>query len=441
MRNAPSTPPLWGVDYGIGSSHSYSKSTSRALLEQVVHESYSGASTPAVSASPTPLPTPALSATPCAAPMAFPMQPEPQPLQLPQSLPEHHAYTSKPPPPIRTASSMSNGGGNNGGGSGLHPRSHIHAADLSLFSGQPSSVGSSCYAETTHASTNERLYAQHAIKLKQLEQKRLDALHDVASMRERSLPLRERAERDPRPFGQHGMLPSPPAYSPTVHLRSGATPGSGGSGCSPAPLSPRGSVASSPHGGSPPSLSSLPLSPRGSVGPCLGPSSPRSPPTSPRPVLARSDTSGVTKAGLSFFRNAAEETPGPGAYTAVIPVKGAASRAHHPSGVAFASGTRRTELPWSGGEGEPPASAALATDAARRKATRAVGPTPGPGSYLIPSSFAEAAGPPSAGSPASPTSAWAKSGSTGRTPERGESLDRLTPSPMHYTPSRAFCSQ
>ena len=157
-------------------------------------------------------------------------------------------------------------------------RPYLHRSPTSLSRSPGTEQSSAAVEEGKRASVHNRLHELHAHKLAELELRRQESVNAVYL---HSLPLRQRAEMDARPFGtsSHQSQQSPRSPPPPAQ----------------------------PHRGT----STM------SVG---GNRSPKSPPTSPR-QLSRQMSLGTTQTSGGLFLSSArggglDGTPGPGAYPA-----------------------------------------------------------------------------------------------------------------------------
>ena len=103
---------------------------------------------------------------------------------------------------------------------------------------------------------------------------------------------------------------------------------------------------------------------------------------------------------------------------------------------AFKSGTRRS-LPWAGrGTDAPTSSRSRKADVVEAEPTT----VPGPGDYVLPSSFAKAKEKPRVGRKGGGSPAFAKGKSRTLWFAAEPDPDTVMPSAVHYTPNYSYCS-
>ena len=268
-------------------------------------------------------------------------------------------------------------------------RPYLHRSPTSLSRSPGTEHSSTAVEEGKRASVHNRLHELHAHKLAELELRRQESVNAVYL---HSLPLRQRAEMDARPFGtsSHQSQQSPRSPPPPAQPHRGASTMSVG-----------------------------------------GNRSPKSPPTSPR-QLSRQMSLGTTQTSGGLFLSSArggglDGTPGPGAYPAD---NSSSFKPPSPSGgfnLSGGTGSSRTlNRSSSNGriESRSPGTSAAFKSAVPRTALPAPRNGPGPAAYS----------PPRADSSAPLGGVWSRSKAARFEPEH-VALDRLqSPGPHYYTP-------
>ena len=143
----------------------------------------------------------------------------------------------------------------------------------------------------------------------------------------------------------------------------------------------------------------------------------------------------VPKRDSAFERDKVEQEamPGPGAYEPGKVAKKKEERVYAAKASAFKSGTRRS-LPWGGsGTSAPTSSRSRKAEVVEAEPTT----VPGPGDYVLPSSFAKAKEKPRVGRKGGGSAAFAKG--TQRFAAEPDP-DKIMPSAVHYTPNYSYCS-
>ena len=305
-------------------------------------------------------------------------------------------------------------------------------------------------AVVREAVAHERLYQKHQERLQKLEAKRREVVRAVGTP-SNHLQREFTANSGPRggggfSFGSQSRATPYPERSPTLQ----AAPGSGNTatGLVLAPALGSGGSSGSLGGGCGDGSGSG-ASPGAAVhakAASVTPPSGGAPSRGTQPYAA----TGLplsSRQGLTFTSTVLRETPGPGAYDTATAKKRMESGNGQPTSAAFVSRSSRN-LPWPGspdGARDEDGSAAGAKASPNRKPhapTKCCSDTttPGPGAYTPPSSFAAAAAPRASQASQAQPSAWARDREPTRRDLQLEALEKTAPSPLHYSPSRAFCS-